>query len=106
MTATEAKWAARVEEWRSSGVSATEFSAGKGFSASGLRYWKSRLRRSGGRREDVRIARVVRAAHPGGVVDTPIVVELGRARVGVRRGFDAEALRGVLQVLGELEVAR
>ena len=45
----------------------------------------------------MRIARVVRA--PEGAVDTPIVVELGGARVGVRRGFDRETLRALFEVL-------
>jgi hypothetical protein len=32
--------------------------------------------------------------------ETPILIEVGVARVGVRRGFDREALRAVLEVLG------
>jgi hypothetical protein len=105
MTATEAKWAARVEAWSKSGESATGFAEGKEFSASALRYWKSRLRRMERGRDEVRIARVVRTA-PAAAVDTPIVVELGRARIGVRRGFDGETLRAVLELLGRLEDAR
>jgi len=104
---TEAKWAARVEAWRRSGESATVFAEGQEFSASALRYWKSRLRRLQGSRDNVRIARVVRTGPPGAaVVDTPVVVELGPARIGVRRGFDADTLRGVLEVLGGLEDSR
>jgi hypothetical protein len=104
-TATEARWAARVEAWRHSGESATVFADGKEFTASALRYWKSRLRRLERGRDDVRIARVVRSA-PATVIDTPIVVELGGARIGVRRGFDAETLRAVLELLGRLEDPR
>lgn len=103
-TATEARWAARVEAWGNSGESATMFVQGKEFSASALRYWKSRLRRLD-RGNDVRIARVVRTA-PATAVDTPIVVELGPARIGVRRGFDAETLRAVVELLGRLEDTR
>jgi hypothetical protein len=103
MTETEAKWAARVEDWRASGETARAFCEGKGFSPGGLRYWSSRLRKgapsaaaSGG----VRLARVVRSAAAPQDAETPIVIEVGQARVGVRRGFDTAALRTVLDVLG------
>jgi hypothetical protein len=105
-TMTEAKWAARVESWRRSGESATAFAEGQEFSASALRYWKSRLHRLARAGNDVRIARVVRTGPDATVMDTPIVVELGHARIGIRRGFDAETLRGVLDVLGRLKEAR
>jgi len=44
MTETEAKWAARVLEWRESGKAAEEFAEGRGFEASTLRFWASRLK--------------------------------------------------------------
>jgi hypothetical protein len=110
---TEQKWSARVEAWRASGRTARAFSEGKEYTASGLRYWASRLRRM--RREEaaaaeaktpreegpkeVRIARVLRAP-AAAEVETPIVLEVGAVRVGVRRGFDRGALRAVLDVLG------
>jgi hypothetical protein len=47
---------------------------------------------------EVRLARVVRSS--ASVVETPVVIEIGSARVGVRRGFDAATLRSVLDVLG------
>jgi hypothetical protein len=100
MTTTQAKWAARVAAWRSSGQTAAAFCSGKEFSPSGLRYWSSRL----GRAEDsgeVRMARVVRAVPELPPIPSPIVVEVGCARVAVQRGFDPEALRAVLAVLGE-----
>ena len=106
MRETEAKWAARVEAWRRSGESATVFATGKDFSASGLRYWKSRLLRQEVAKGEVRIARVARPARATESIDTPIVVERGAARIGVRRGFDADTLRGVLEVLDRLEGAR
>lgn len=98
----EAKWRERVEAWQRSDQSAPDFCAGKGFQASTLRYWASRLRRIEREAASVRIARVVRATDAG--VDTPIVVELGGARVGVRRGFDRDTLRALLDVLRDSEV--
>jgi hypothetical protein len=105
MTETEAKWAARVTEWRASGRTAPEFCVGKGFKPGGLRYWASRLGMpaDGGAaapKPPARIARVVRAATPAPVHETLILIEIGHARLGVRRGFDAETLRAVLGVLG------
>src|SRR5262249_9609977 len=97
----ELEWTKRVEAWRNSGLSAAQFCNGKDFSASGLRYWMSRLRkeqRQNGVKDDARVARVARAlanADP----DTSIVIEVGQARVGIRRGFDRETLRGLLELL-------
>ncbi len=102
MTETETKWAARVKDWRASGETAGAFCKGKDFSPGGLRYWSSRLRKgvlSAPRTGEVRLARVVRSAGLS-EGETPIVIEVGRARVGVRRGFDAATLRSVLDVLG------
>jgi hypothetical protein len=103
MTETESKWAERVAGWQASGQTAPAFCKGKEFTPSGLRYWASRLRRSepASRADGVRLARVVRAApRSAPMAETPILIEVGNARLGVRRGFDAEALRAVLDLLG------
>jgi hypothetical protein len=98
----ESRWAARVEGWRASGQTAPVFCKGKDFTPGGLRYWASRLGnvRARGQAEGVRIARVVRAPQSAPATETPIVIEIGSARLGVRRGFDPEALRTLLDVLG------
>jgi hypothetical protein len=104
---TEAKWSARVDAWRGSGLSARDFCEGKEYTASGLRYWSSRLGRVQEERKaqadaapkEVRIARLVRTS-VAAEAETPIVIEMGGARVGVRRGFDRGALRAILDVLG------
>jgi hypothetical protein len=102
MRETESKWEARVTAWRASGQTAPAFCAGKDFTPGGLRYWASRLHRTEAEaaKGKVRLARVVRGRGPKEGVETPILIELGNARVGVRRGFDAETLRAVFQVLG------
>ena len=105
MTETEAKWAGRVSEWRQSGKAAEEFAAGRGYEGSTLRYWSSRLKTgktaSGGHLPTVRLARVIRRARGSAATaaDAGIVVEVGRARVTVRRGFDASVLRDVVEAL-------
>jgi hypothetical protein len=42
----------------------------------------------------------VGTTQPVASTETPILIELGTARLGVRRGFDPETLRAVLDVLG------
>jgi hypothetical protein len=102
MTETESKWAARVGAWRASGQTAPSFCVGKDFKPGGLRYWASRLGQTGGSAaaKPVRLARVVRQARAGEAAETPIVIEVGGARLGVRRGFDPGALRAVMDLLG------
>jgi hypothetical protein len=107
---TEAKWAARVAAWRASGQCTAEFCEGKGYRANTLRYWSSRLGRmagqgrspSEGTLREVRIAKVTPRAEPT-EAESPIVIEVGGVRVGVRRGFDRAALRDVLGLLGGAE---
>jgi len=109
MTKTESKWAARVGAWRASGETAPVFCVGKDFQPGGLRYWASRLHKivepvqavvEPVQAKEVRLARVVRGTRPSLAEETPIMIELGAARLGVRRGFDPDALRAVLALLG------
>src|SRR5690242_13312427 len=104
MTETESKWDERVKAWQASGQTAPAFCQGKDFTPGGLRYWAHRLRTAGppAPAKEVRLARVVRASPPASprLPETPIVIEVGAARLAVQRGFDPEALRAVLEVLG------
>src|SRR5437868_9079754 len=103
MTETQAKWAARVSEWRQSGKPAEEFAEGRGFEGSTLRYWSSRLKHGtdtvATETPPVRMARVVRrsklssGATAEATAEAGIVMEVGAARVTVRRGFDPLLLR-------------
>jgi hypothetical protein len=67
----------------------------KGYEASTLRWWSSRL----GREERVRIVPVVARASS---VEAPgeVVVEVGGARVRVTSGFDGAVLAQVVRALG------
>ena len=80
------------------------FSAGKDFSAGGLRHWAYRLgktRKTAQTPSSVRMARVIRV--PAAIVPVPeyapIVVEHGTVRIALRAGFDRAALHLVLDVL-------
>jgi hypothetical protein len=105
MTETETKWSERVQEWKASGKTATQFVEGRDFKASTLVYWASCLRRGAGasarrerRKPSVRMARVT-AVPPR--PDDAIVIAVGTARVAVRTGFDHALLRQVVKALGE-----
>ena len=103
--ADEATWARRVAEWKASGLSSPAFCEGKDFTPGGLRYMAHRLdvgRSSRPRRP--RIAKVVRleAARPAeqpSAPASPVVVEIGAARVVVRPGVDRGTLATVIEVL-------
>lgn len=84
-------WAKRVAEWRASGQSAGDFSAGRGFAGSTLRWWASQL----GRRTPA-IVQVVRTAPAR---DATLELAVGEVRVLVRAGFDRALLAEVLDVL-------
>ncbi|MGH8738796.1 MAG: IS66 family insertion sequence element accessory protein TnpA [Burkholderiales bacterium] len=77
MTATEQKWAERVESWRESGLTSEQYSDGRGFSANGLRHWAYKLGKTERRRPtvdvpEVRIVRVVRGTtETGPVAEVP-----------------------------------
>lgn len=112
--ATPATWTRRVAQWKASGLTAAEYAAGKGYAPATLMWWSSRLNTQavGGElsavddRHSSRIplARVVvrreLASGAEQLAETPIAVELGGVRVVVRRGFDPEALRHVLELVG------
>lgn len=92
-------WARRVAEWKASGLSSPAFCAGKDFTPGGLRHAAHRLTHGAGRKPRVRVARVVRVAAPDDSA-SELVVEVGRARIALRRDFDRATLGAVLDLLG------
>ena len=125
--ASQAIWARRVGEWRESGQTSEEFASGRGFSASGLRCAASKKGGDGRRAPAVAVAKVVRAsatvrardAADKAVVslapaagprssesDVVVVLEVGGARLGVRRGCDAATLAAVFEAMFQRGGAR
>jgi transposase len=99
----ERDWAAEVEAWRASGLSARQYCEEREYSATTLYWWSSNLKRAGSASEpkkSVRLARVVRkrSARPAPRT-TPIVVQIGQARVEVGADADRDALSVVLEAL-------
>jgi hypothetical protein len=108
MTTAE-QWQERVDAWRASGQTADTFASGKGFSGKTLRWWSCELgRRARQPSKSVataakpRIARVVRTSAASSAIEREgtLHVEVGAARIVVRRGFDAALLRDVIDALG------
>src|SRR5690242_20293529 len=99
--ADEATWAKRVAEWKASGLTSPAFCAGKDFTPGGLRHMAHRLG-VGRRPRPVRIAKVrlesSRRAEQPSAAASPLVVELGAARVVVRAGVDRGTLAMVVDV--------
>jgi hypothetical protein len=94
--ANRADWAERVGAWRASGLTAAEFSRGKGYAPKSLSWWSNHLKQLERKEQSgvaVPMARVVR---DDGARE--LVVEIGTLRVVVRPGFDAALLREVLRV--------
>ena len=95
----DSKWMGHVTAWRSSGLTYAAYCADKGLSVSTLRYWAKRARSASGAPSEIRVAKVVAALADD---DTPVVIEVGNARLAVRRGFDRDVLRDVLATLTSL----
>jgi hypothetical protein len=105
MTETEARWAQRVRAWKASGATAQEFAQGRGYAASTLLWWSSRLgsrvREVSSKAVAASSVRMVRAVLVSPrCPPQPLLVRVGCASVEVRRGFDGPLLREVVEALG------
>ncbi len=94
----EARWRERVDAWRSSGLTAAQFAAQNGFSASALTGWSSKLRHRPAPRPSAPafVAVVRKDAAPV----RELVVEVAGARVRVTQGFDPALLAAVVRAIG------
>ncbi|HSY23777.1 MAG TPA: hypothetical protein VK841_16730 [Polyangiaceae bacterium] len=101
MTETEAKWTERVREWKASGLTAKEFTAGRDFKPSTLVYWASCLRKGTADQKPQRRVRMARVVRVDAASDAAVTVAIGAVRVSVRAGFDPVLLRQVVRALGE-----
>lgn len=96
---TESEQRIEVAGWRASKRSAGEYARGRGYSASSLVRWAATDAEDvdgGGHAPGFVKVEVVRATPER----SEVVVEVGRARVVVSRGFDADLLREVVAALG------
>lgn len=111
------KWAKRVERWRDSGLSATEFAAASGINARSLTWWRWQLSKSSPpapkvrrrRRSVTPSAAITKATTlpaltfvemtPPVVTDALEVILPSTIRICVRTGFDDTTLARLLDVL-------
>ena len=107
-------WAKRIERWKDSGLTAKEYAAELGINAHSLTWWRWRLsstasampetgrRRRRARRPSPHTAAPLTFVElPAGTAVEPFEVVLPSSlRVRVPSGFDASALRRLLDVLG------
>ena len=125
---TKKRWAARVAEWKASGLTSTKYCEGRDFTPGGLRHWAYRLRMTAARtatpgrapaprrayrqekgaaktqlvrQPTVQVLRVERVAVAADRAPTalPLRITLGAAKLAVPAGFDGATLRTVLDVL-------
>jgi hypothetical protein len=100
------EWRAEVAAWRASGKSAREFGEERGYPATRLYWWSSQIKRQEGAGEHgaaVPIARVIRRDSASSRSrSTPVVIQVGSARVEVSADADRDALSVALQALARM----
>jgi len=120
-TRSRAEWVRLVKELGESCARAVEFAALRGLNARTLAWWEHRLRREAAEASQrttkrpgqatlaggpaIRVVQVVSASVTCPPIPTAgdapdVTVDIGRARVSVRRGVDAATLATVLAALG------
>ena len=86
-----------VQGWRSSGLTAGQYAARRGYSVASLMRWaKAAPAEVGATGAAPRFVQLLVATSPRSSV---LVVEVGGARIRVEPGFDAEHLRAVVAAL-------
>ena len=92
---TRAQWEAAIQQWRASGLTAQEFAAREGLTASTLRWWSSRLRRVDCPSPFVEVRMVPAMGQP-----LAVVLRDG-LRIEVPETFDSEVLRRLVAALDQ-----
>ena len=96
--ANQGKWRQVVREQEQSGLSIGEFCRKQGYALHQFRYWKDRLRKLGPELEFV--PAIAKGAGQPSKDSTGLTLEVGKARIVIRSGFDRELLRQAVRALG------
>lgn len=101
--ATAEMWRERVARWKQSGLTRRQFAEREGIKrASALSWWQYHLKQRDARKSGsapLRLVRLEPVVSPAKAADSALEVQCGRHRVLIRRDFDDELLRRVLDVL-------
>jgi len=99
-TAIQDKWRHILREHRQSGLTVAEFCQKHGHPIHQFKYWKQKLGKEGpGLRFVPAVARAEAAAGRG-TGDEGLTLEVGKARIKIRSGFDRALLLQAVQALG------
>ena len=86
-------WTTLFQEQEQTGESIKEFCKGKGIHP--IAFYKSR--------KNYRQKSIIEITAPAALEADPIVLRTGSYSVSIKRGFDPESLKSVLEVIGENE---
>ena len=105
---TREQWEQRIRKWQRSGMDAESFAAREGLKAERLRWWRWHLGFGPRGKKSSEPTQFVEVVLPGVAEEksgapegSELEVLIGKRRVLVRPGFDAQSLRRVLAVLEE-----
>lgn len=88
-----------MEGWRASGESAARYAERRGYSLSSLCKWATEQRREG--KQKAAMSGFVKVEVEAGAAMKELVVEIGEARIRLKRGFDHALLSEVMGALLE-----
>lgn len=93
-------WKQRVEEYRSSNLTADKWCEQQSVSISALRYWITRFNKEQPEIKDIQWVSVEEALSLRSQEDTPdITIQIGNATIGIRNNFSDDTLFRVLKIL-------
>lgn len=94
----EDEWAARVAEWKASGLSGAKLCAERGISVATLYWWSRRLKRAKNPSSRGEMIKNRPRCAPSGLT-APVVVHVGLARVETATDVDRDTLLIVFEAL-------
>lgn len=94
-------WADRIEEYRSSDLTATKWCESKGYKISRLRYWIHKFNKEKANSESTSNWAAVEVSSPVVYDVNPIKVTIGKASIEISSGFDSSAFEEVVRILSE-----
>ncbi|PZN12862.1 MAG: IS66 family insertion sequence hypothetical protein [Proteobacteria bacterium] len=98
-------WAARIADYRASGLTMSAWCAANHCTIDQLKYWLYKAKKlppSPSSPSPTRwVPLTVADGHPKSDVSSSLVIYIGKARIELQAGFDLELLREVVRALGE-----